>query len=878
MARRRSSREGLVPGVPDLPAQGAFAGFDSRLLQLLTSVSQQRIVVPGEVLVSSGGRDDALFILARGDFEVVACDDLGAEIFRRTISGPSYVGEICALGTRKMRTTTVTATTVSDVRVLSGQAFRVLLKRFPQDQSRFMAQATQRLEALTRAEDMNRLAQSRLAESDGGSPSKKLSRMLSRTGSSRSLSGNRNLSRSRTTTFAGTPFAGGGVRCSVDASTGIPSLCPSSQVSRRASEQSDFSADPILATSESIFAASKRSGSPPTSGTNSPVERNSVERTPHSHKQGSRRGGATQRGGSSGRRGRDNGWHQLRDHIRVNAPPVLPDSSRLRCRRIVGEGSATASSARSSSTERSRDSPRQGDMGSYVYHGKACSASDCEHKARPAQPPPAQLIAPPPPSLSLSPRYTPRTNRESKGNSLLMGPLGMAKRKQVRHGQSPGELSPAMLSPQHPSTCSGTSTSAVASASPTVSSVVSSQRSSIQLSINGSSRRSSADALGSHGSRRSSAGSVSAVSCDPRDAAPDADIIKAAAAAVAATAAAKRQVGHYEADGAWASNTLTTLALPSLIRGNSAPPAPQSSSSRPSSATANATIVVTSRSPRRGPRTLAPLQCNSSCGKSHGSMHSGSASGASKRAPQLRSMQPLWPEGADSDGSADWRCDRCGLANNSEKSRCQQLYCSGEKPPIATRAASGGEHSSPCSCQKRERGWQISLCQHVAMRCHPALPSKDVFAQRKAPRPVSPEGVPKTSPPVPPASEQSPAAPNAWSAARGPADGLGASSSAALSAGLDASTSCSHLVQALPPTMAHASLSPSGDHMDTLLLGIVPGARRRSESVSVAGSDDGGSAALGEESRRVVALRIACAQLEAIPSTLSGGVAQAPPD
>merc|ERR1712217_595735 len=34
--------------------------------------------------------------------------------------------------------------------------------------------------------------------------------------------------------------------------------------------------------------------------------------------------------------------------------------------------------------------------------------------------------------------------------------------------------------------------------------------------------------------------------------------------------------------------------------------------------------------------------------------------------------------------------------------------------------------------------WQISLCQKVAIHCPAALPSKDVFAQRKVPRPVSP--------------------------------------------------------------------------------------------------------------------------------------------
>jgi hypothetical protein len=45
---------------------------------------------------------------------------------------------------------------------------------------------------------------------------------------------------------------------------------------------------------------------------------------------------------------------------------------------------------------------------------------------------------------------------------------------------------------------------------------------------------------------------------------------------------------------------------------------------------------------------------------------------------------------------------------------------------------SSGKHS------KNSKDWQISLCQSVAMRCPTSLPTKDVFAQRKVPRPVSP--------------------------------------------------------------------------------------------------------------------------------------------
>jgi hypothetical protein len=43
-----------------------------------------------------------------------------------------------------------------------------------------------------------------------------------------------------------------------------------------------------------------------------------------------------------------------------------------------------------------------------------------------------------------------------------------------------------------------------------------------------------------------------------------------------------------------------------------------------------------------------------------------------------------------------------------------------------------------CKRNPNGSGWQLSLCRNVAMRCHPALPTKDTFAQRKIPRPVTP--------------------------------------------------------------------------------------------------------------------------------------------
>lgn len=44
----------------------------------------------------------------------------------------------------------------------------------------------------------------------------------------------------------------------------------------------------------------------------------------------------------------------------------------------------------------------------------------------------------------------------------------------------------------------------------------------------------------------------------------------------------------------------------------------------------------------------------------------------------------------------------------------------------------------PSTRDSTRDGWQLSLCQNVAIHCPSSLPSKETFAQRKVPRPVSP--------------------------------------------------------------------------------------------------------------------------------------------
>jgi len=141
---------------PGIPASGAFACTDPRLLQLFFGTSKQRIAVPGEVFFAKGERDDQLFILSQGDVEVRRDALPGHKPFVRVLRGPSYFGEACALGLRQYRTATVRAQTVCEVRVLLGEAFRGFLRCFPNDQQRFLEEAHARLAALAIWEGVSR--------------------------------------------------------------------------------------------------------------------------------------------------------------------------------------------------------------------------------------------------------------------------------------------------------------------------------------------------------------------------------------------------------------------------------------------------------------------------------------------------------------------------------------------------------------------------------------------------------------------------------------------------------------------------------------------------------------------------------------------------
>jgi len=198
MVQKFSSLE-RAADVPCLPAVGNFAEVDQRFLGLLANASQQRIVIPDEVLINAGDHDDTCFLLVRGKVEVLKEGPPGKKPFRRILEGPDLFGEVCALGLRKVRAATVKAITVCDIRTLPGKALRVLILHFQRDHIHLQKNANARLEEVTLF--------GRLSNAQGITARRQTSKYISRT-------------------------------ATIEDSTTDPSQASSKQVSRRTSQAS----------------------------------------------------------------------------------------------------------------------------------------------------------------------------------------------------------------------------------------------------------------------------------------------------------------------------------------------------------------------------------------------------------------------------------------------------------------------------------------------------------------------------------------------------------------------------------------------------------------------------------------------------------------
>jgi CRP/FNR family transcriptional regulator, cyclic AMP receptor protein len=96
-------------------------------LDVLAELCRQRRFAAGEVVFSEGDAGDALFVLARGDVEVVAKGP-GGERVLAVLAPPTAFGEM-SLVDREVRSATVRAKTACVALQLSAENFTAFRKR-----------------------------------------------------------------------------------------------------------------------------------------------------------------------------------------------------------------------------------------------------------------------------------------------------------------------------------------------------------------------------------------------------------------------------------------------------------------------------------------------------------------------------------------------------------------------------------------------------------------------------------------------------------------------------------------------------------------------------------------------------------------------------
>lgn len=132
-----------VVGAAVIPPVGIFADTDERLRHLLSSASDKRIAVPDEVLIQAGDHDDTVYIMLRGEVEAVVESNAGTSV-KRVMQGPSMFGEAIALGLSSVRSATVRALSVCDLRTVAGPQFQTILKSFRKDRDHLLQACTAR--------------------------------------------------------------------------------------------------------------------------------------------------------------------------------------------------------------------------------------------------------------------------------------------------------------------------------------------------------------------------------------------------------------------------------------------------------------------------------------------------------------------------------------------------------------------------------------------------------------------------------------------------------------------------------------------------------------------------------------------------------------
>ena len=115
-------------------------GFMRSLVPLLTP----EVVIPGDLLIREGEIGREMYLLRRGQLDVIAH---GQRVASLTSGG--FVGEVCLLWEGTKRTASVQAVTFCDVLVLKKEDFDAVVAEYPEVQRRMKIEATMRKNART---------------------------------------------------------------------------------------------------------------------------------------------------------------------------------------------------------------------------------------------------------------------------------------------------------------------------------------------------------------------------------------------------------------------------------------------------------------------------------------------------------------------------------------------------------------------------------------------------------------------------------------------------------------------------------------------------------------------------------------------------------
>jgi hypothetical protein len=140
-SHRQTPEPLLPPSVRELLHREAshrpskLAPFSSRLPEFLEETARLLLYAecrPGDIICREGTIGDELYIIRRGDVEMVKTDDEGNEHIVGVLGEGDYIGEVGFLH-RRPRTATVRAVGNVELRILRGRDFDALIERLTTD-------------------------------------------------------------------------------------------------------------------------------------------------------------------------------------------------------------------------------------------------------------------------------------------------------------------------------------------------------------------------------------------------------------------------------------------------------------------------------------------------------------------------------------------------------------------------------------------------------------------------------------------------------------------------------------------------------------------------------------------------------------------------